>query len=139
MACRHTEAPLLPAGGFVASDHGHAASVPADATQPSSRRGAQRQSQLSGQILIGDSAPTIGAEQSSDADKPVINGARSPKRRGYRQSCTPNRYSTETQTIGTARTRVRTPQNIAARNMKTKPPDPTCGSGGSRIDQRLLY
>ena len=46
-----------------------------DAAQPARRRRAQSKRQLSGQILIGDSAHPVGAEQSSHADKLLIDSA----------------------------------------------------------------
>ena len=63
----------LAAGPRVAADHGDAAALTADAAQPTRRRRAQCQRQLSGQILIGDSAHPVGAEQSSHADKFLID------------------------------------------------------------------
>ena len=48
--------------------------------QAAGRRRAQSQRQLGGQILIGDSAHPVGAEQSSHADKLLIDG-------GQRANC----------------------------------------------------
>ena len=73
----------LTAGPGVAADDGHAAGTCTDTAEPSSRRRTQRQRQLRGQILVGDAAHPVGAEQSSHADKLLTDHTRSPKRRGY--------------------------------------------------------
>ena len=47
--------------------------------QPPRRRRAQRQRQLGGQLTVGDSANTVGAEQSTHADKPPTLMGLGPK------------------------------------------------------------
>ncbi len=68
----------LAAGPRVAADDGDATGMTTDAAQPPGRRGAQRQRQLSGQILIGDSAHPVGAEQSTHAHKPLTDALNCP-------------------------------------------------------------
>ena len=68
----HRRLEHLAAGPRIAAHHGDAAGMTPDAAQPARRRRAQSQRQLGGQILIGDSAHPVGAEQSSHADKLLI-------------------------------------------------------------------
>ena len=86
----------LAAGPRVAAHHGDAPRMTTDAAQPARRRRTQSERQLGGQILIGDSAHPVGAEQSSHADKLLIY--RPPKTQPSTSAPVPprNRYENAT-------------------------------------------
>ena len=82
----HRRLQHLAAGPRIAAHHGDAARMASDVAQPARRRRAQSQRQLSGQILIGDSAHPVGAEQSSHADKLLTDRPSKHNRRGHRRA-----------------------------------------------------